>query len=307
MKEQQTKSFVIERTYDAPVEKVWAAITDPAEMKKWYFDLPGFRAEVGYQFQFEGGTPEKTYLHLCEVKAAVPNQKLAYTWRYDGYPGDSLVTFELFAEGEKTTVKLTHAGLETFAAANNPDLVAKNFEMGWTAIIGTSLLEFLQMTPGLSFTRVLDAPRDLVFKVWTEAAHLAKWWGPAGMELKVLKFDLQPGGIFHYSMTVPHNGFQMFGRFTFREITPPWKLVYISSFADAEGNVIPAPIIENFPLEIYNVLTLSEQDGKTTMTLQGGPLKASSTEIATYRGMTASMEKGFGGTFDQLEAYLKTL
>ena len=143
MKKQQTNPIVIERTYDAPVEKVWAAISDPAQMKLWYFDLPGFRAEVGCQFQFWGGTPEKSYLHLCEVKAAVPNQQLAYSWRYDGYPGDSLVTFDLFAEGEKTRVKLTHNGLESFAAANNSDFDSKNFEMGWTAILGTSLAEYL--------------------------------------------------------------------------------------------------------------------------------------------------------------------
>ena len=140
---QETNPLVIEHSYDAAPEQVWAALTDPAEMKKWYFDLPSFKAEVGYQFQFEGGPPEKTYLHLCEVKAVVPRQKLAYSWRYDGYPGDSLVTFELFAEGEKTRLKLTHSGLETFAAANNPDLDAKNFEMGWTEILGTSLKEFL--------------------------------------------------------------------------------------------------------------------------------------------------------------------
>ncbi|MCF8246858.1 MAG: SRPBCC domain-containing protein [Saprospiraceae bacterium] len=300
------RPLVIERTYPVPPELVWQALTDPIQMKKWYFDLPDFKAEVGHRFQFEGGPPEKTYLHLCEVKAAVPNQKLAYSWRYDGYPGDSLVTFELFAEGEKTRVKLTHSGLESFAAANNPDFAAKNFEMGWTDILGRSLMDFLQITPGLSFTRVLDAPRELVFKAWTQPERLAKWWGPTGMELKVLKFDLQPSGIFHYSMSAK-NGFQMFGRFTFREITSPERLVFINSFADEEGNIIPAPIIENFPLEVHNVLTFTEQDGKTIMTLQGGPLRASETEIATYRGMKESMEKGFGGTFDQLVEYLKAL
>jgi uncharacterized protein YndB with AHSA1/START domain len=164
-------------------------------------------------------------------------------------------------------------------------------------------MEFLSVAPGLSFTRLLDAPRDLVFKAWTEPERLAQWWGPKGMELKVLKFDLRPGGIFHYSMTA-ENGFQMFGRFTFREITAPERLIFINAFADAEGNTIAAPIIENFPLEIYNVLTLTEQNGQTTMTLQGGPLKASESEIATYQGIKENMEQGFGGTFDQLEDYL---
>ncbi len=209
--EKAENPLVVERTYNAPPERIWQALTDPEQMKKWYFDLPGFQAAVGYQFQFEGGPPEKRYLHLCEVKAAVPNQKIAYSWRYDGYPGDTLVTFELFAEGGKTRVRLTHSGLESFAVANNPDFDAKNFEMGWTGFLGTSLADFIDHQPQLVLTRSLDAPRDLVFKVWTQPQHLAQWWGPAGMDIEVLRFDLQPGGIFHYAMRLP-NGTAMYGR-----------------------------------------------------------------------------------------------
>jgi uncharacterized protein YndB with AHSA1/START domain len=136
--------FVIERMLNAPVEKVWAAITDPAQMKQWYFDLPGFKAEVGYAFQFEGGAPEgKKYLHLCTVTEVIVNKKISYTWRYDGYEGDSLVSFELFAEGESTRIRLTHAGLETFPASN-PDLAKENFVTGWTDIIGRSLVAFVE-------------------------------------------------------------------------------------------------------------------------------------------------------------------
>jgi uncharacterized protein YndB with AHSA1/START domain len=138
-----TQPFVIERTLDAPVGKVWKAITDPAEMKKWYFDLPGFTATPGYEFTFNGGPdPEHQYIHLCRVTIAEPLKKLAHTWKYKGYPGNSEVTFELFEEGEKTRLKLTHAGLETLPA-DNPDLARENFEAGWSDIIGTSLPAYL--------------------------------------------------------------------------------------------------------------------------------------------------------------------
>lgn len=137
--------FVIERTYNAPVEKIWKAISDKDTMKKWYFDLVEFKPEVGFEFQFSAGeTPYKTYLHLCKITEVIPGKKLAYTWRYDGYAGNSLVTFELFPEGEKTKLKLTHSGLESFAASNNPDLDAKNFAEGWADIVGRSLKEFLE-------------------------------------------------------------------------------------------------------------------------------------------------------------------
>jgi uncharacterized protein YndB with AHSA1/START domain len=135
--------FVIERTYNAPVEKVWKAITDKTQMKEWYFDLKEFKPEVGFEFQFEGGTDEHSYLHLCKVTEVVVGKKLTYSWRYDGYAGNSFVTFELFPEGNKTTLKLTHTGLETFPA-NNPDFAKQNFAMGWTDIIGTHLTKFLE-------------------------------------------------------------------------------------------------------------------------------------------------------------------
>lgn len=134
--------FVIERTFNAPVEKVWKAITDKEEMKQWYFDLADFKPEIGFEFQFEGGPDDRKYLHLCKVTEAIQNKKLTYSWRYDGYEGNSFVTFELFPEGEKTKLKLTHTGLETFPA--NPDFAKENFVQGWTHIIGKSLQEYLE-------------------------------------------------------------------------------------------------------------------------------------------------------------------
>jgi len=134
--------FIIERTYDAPIEKVWKAITDKDDMKQWYFNLADFKPEVGFEFSFEGGTEEKTYIHLCKVIEAVVNKKLAYTWRYEGYEGNSTVTFELFEEGKKTRVKLTHEGLETFP--RQKDFAKENFAMGWTELIGKLLKEFVE-------------------------------------------------------------------------------------------------------------------------------------------------------------------
>ncbi|TAK53156.1 MAG: SRPBCC domain-containing protein [Bacteroidetes bacterium] len=135
--------FVIERTFNAPVSKVWKAITDKSEMKQWYFDLAEFKPEVGFEFQFRGGTEECQYLHLCKITEVISGKKLTYSWRYDGYEGISFVTFELFAEGDRTKVKLTHAGLETFPASNK-DFAKGNFVEGWTAIIGTSLKEYVE-------------------------------------------------------------------------------------------------------------------------------------------------------------------
>lgn len=139
----KNEPIVIERTYDAPIAKVWKALTDKNEMKQWYFDLAEFKPEVGFAFQFSGGPPEKQYLHLCIVTEVIAGKKLTYSWRYDGYEGNSHVTFELFDEGNKTRLRLTHTGLETFPMSN-PDFAKKNFVEGWTEMLSTSLKRFLE-------------------------------------------------------------------------------------------------------------------------------------------------------------------
>jgi uncharacterized protein YndB with AHSA1/START domain len=137
------KPLVIERTLNAPVEAVWEAITDNEKMKQWYFPLPSFNPIVGFEFSFSAGSPEKQYIHRCKVTAVEPLKKLAYTWRYEGYPGDSEVTWELFPEGDKTKLTLTHTGLHTFPAMADAAFAVESFTEGWNHIIGKSLADFL--------------------------------------------------------------------------------------------------------------------------------------------------------------------
>ncbi len=134
----------MERIYNAKVKKVWQAITDNNQMKQWYFDIAEFKPEVGFEFQFTGeGKDGEKYIHLCKVVEVIKEKKLTYSWRYDGFEGNSFVTFELSAEGEETKLKLTHTGLETFPA-NNPDFAKESFTEGWNYITGTSLKQFVE-------------------------------------------------------------------------------------------------------------------------------------------------------------------
>jgi uncharacterized protein YndB with AHSA1/START domain len=155
----------------------------------------------------------------------------------------------------------------------------------------------------LVITRTLNAPRELVYKVWTEPAHLAKWWGPKGLDVEVVRFELRPGGLFHFSMKTP-DGHVMWGKFVYGEIQAPEKLVFNNSFADEAGNTIRAPFSPVFPLEVQNILTFEEHGEQTIMTLRGGTVHATEEELAFFKGMHDSMNQGFGGTFDQLDEYL---
>jgi uncharacterized protein YndB with AHSA1/START domain len=146
MKNRNNHPIVLEHVFNAPPSKVWKALTDRIEMKKWYFDLAEFKAKKGFKFQFAGGpSPERQYLHLCEITDAIPEQKLTYSWRYDGYSGNSFVTFELFEQENRTLLKLTHEGIETFPE-ENADFAITNFEIGWNEIIHTFLKQYLEKT-----------------------------------------------------------------------------------------------------------------------------------------------------------------
>ena len=139
---QLTEAITLERTFDAPLARVWKALTDVDQMREWYFDLKEFKPQVGFEFEFIVEHEGNSYHHLCRVTDVVPEKKIAYTWRYKGEPGDSLVAFELFPDGKKTRLKLTHTGIETFP--KTPAYARKNFEAGWTAIIGSELKQFVE-------------------------------------------------------------------------------------------------------------------------------------------------------------------
>ena len=138
-----SQPIIIEHTYSVPAERVWEAITDKNKMKLWYFDLAEFRPEVGFAFSFYGGDENKQYLHLCKVTGVMPGKKLTYSWQYEGDSGVSYVSWELFEEGYKTRLKLTHTGTDSFRK-DDPAFASENFEKGWTYILGTSLKDYLK-------------------------------------------------------------------------------------------------------------------------------------------------------------------
>lgn len=152
-------------------------------------------------------------------------------------------------------------------------------------------------------SRVFNAPRELVWKSWTEADRLKQWWGPKGFVVHTSKLDLRPGGTFHYGMTAP-NGSDMWGRFVFREIDAPLRLVFINSFSDPEGGLSRHPGHPSWPLQMLSTITFWESSGKTKVTVQWEPYEANEQERKTFQEGLASMQQGWTGTFEQFDDYL---
>lgn len=139
----KTAALELEYLLDAPLSNVWKALTVNAKMKKWYFDLAEFKPELGFEFKFYGSKDDTKYLHICKVTTVIPEKQLSYSWKYDQFPGETLVSFTLAESEGKTRLKLRHSGLDTFPS-DNPDFSRDSFQQGWTYILGTSLKNFLK-------------------------------------------------------------------------------------------------------------------------------------------------------------------
>ncbi|HWY78303.1 MAG TPA: SRPBCC domain-containing protein [Verrucomicrobiae bacterium] len=151
-------------------------------------------------------------------------------------------------------------------------------------------------------SRAFDAPRELVWKAWTDSAHM-NWWGPKGVTIERPKLDLRPGGLFHYCMKTP-DGRAMWGKWVIREVVPLERLVFINSFSDEAGGITRHPMNPNWPLETLSTITFASQNGGTLLTVQWLPLNPTDVERKTFDEGHESMKNGWTGTLDQLTAYL---
>jgi uncharacterized protein YndB with AHSA1/START domain len=152
-------------------------------------------------------------------------------------------------------------------------------------------------------SRTFDAPRDLVWKAFTDPERMKQWWGPKGFTVIASKMDLRPGGTYHYGMRAP-DGSAMWGKFVYREIVPPERMVLINSFSDEAGGITRHPMAPNWPLELLSTFTFEDVGGKTKFTVRWSPHNATEEERKVFAASHDSMRGGWGGTMDQLAAYL---
>jgi uncharacterized protein YndB with AHSA1/START domain len=168
----------------------------------------------------------------------------------------------------------------------------------------TTHAEAMTGSPDFVISRVFDAPRDLVWKVFTDPAHMKGWWGPKGFTVFSSKMDFRVGGFYHYGMTAP-DGSSMWGKLTYREIAPKDRMVLVSSFSDEAGGVSRHPLHMSWPLQLLTTFTFEEQPGgKTRFTVRWQALNATAEEQKTFDGNHDSMRMGWTGTLEQLAAYL---
>ena len=135
--------IIVEQTFHVSINRLWKAVTNLEEMRSWFFEnIEAFEAEVGFKTQFKVQSQERTFTHLWKIIEVIPFKKIVYNWKYEEYPGDSFVTFELFKEGNETRLKLTTKVIEDFPE-DIPEFKLESCKQGWKYFIQQQLKNYI--------------------------------------------------------------------------------------------------------------------------------------------------------------------
>jgi uncharacterized protein YndB with AHSA1/START domain len=150
-----------------------------------------------------------------------------------------------------------------------------------------------QIRSEILIERVFDAPRELVWKAWTEPGYVKRWWGAKGFTEPVVRIDLREGGRYLFGMRSPE-GQDFWSTGEYREIAPAERLVFTDSFSDAEGNVVPASyygMTGDWPLELVATVTFEDADGGTKVTIREPGVPADEGRDMAVVGWNESLDK----------------
>lgn len=305
----------ITRVYDAPVAAVWNAFTDPEEVAHWWGPR-GFTLTTHSKDLRPGGTwhytmhgpdgvdyPNRTYYH--EVESC---KKLVYDHgASDDQPPLFRVTVIFSEDDGKTSMDMTMTlGSAEEAAATRRFIKKAGGNATWDR-----LAEYLDETEkgknSFVINRSFDAPIEAVFDMWIDADHLARWLPPDGFDMTFLRADFRVGGSCFFRMSNPA-AVTFYGKFEYREIDAPCRIVYMQQFCDEDENETRHPGLSEFPASMRTTVlfaTEGEHATRVTVVSEIEPTLGT-TEIDAFRNERSGMTLGWSGSFEKLEAMLTT-
>lgn len=295
------RELTLTRLLDAPRALAWKAWTDPAHLAAWWgpksFSNPECRVDLrpgGSLFILMTGPDGAQFPMGGTFQEIVAPERLVFiSTAFEDAPGGSLLkvlnTITFADRGGRTELTVR---AQVLYAAPGMDQALAGMEEGWSQSLD-KLDDFT--TEGFAARefgaeRLVDAPRELVFKVFTDPVHVAKWWGPHGFRNTVHSMDVRPGGQWKLTMHGP-DGTDYPNLITYLEVLPPHRLVYVHA-EDPDD-----------PGQFRSTVTFEEHGGKTLLTLRGRFLTAAMRDevIKNSGGI-----EGLKGTLDRLEAHLSS-
>ena len=158
--------------------------------------------------------------------------------------------------------------------------------------------------PTYVLERMFDAPRELVWRTWTEPALLARWYGPR-VETITHRLDLKPGGLWLVEMR--WGGNSHYQRVEYTEVTPPERLIWLHSSSDASWNVISSPMMKDWPRVLLTTVTFAPDGARTRLRLTWVPHQATEAELACFAAAIGGADKGWAAGMELLAKLLDEL
>lgn len=300
----------ITRVYDAPVKMVWEAWTDPKQVAQWWGPR-GFTLTTQQKDVRTGGT--WTYVMHGPDGVDYPNKtKFLEVEKYsrlvydhggnDDRPPMFRVTVDFSETNGKTKMEMSMTLPTAEAAAEAKKFIkSAGGDSTWDR-----LAEFLSSIDKFVINRSFEAPIDVVFAMWTEPTHLARWIPPKGLTMEYLKADIKPGGS-SFSCMTGAGEMKMYAKANYLEITKPHRLVYKQMFCDQNEKITRHPLMPTWPETMLTTVTLTEEGtDQTRVTITWEPHgETTAAERETFHKAKGGMTQGWTGSFDKLEAYLE--
>lgn len=309
----KTNELKLTRVYDAPVELVWDAWTDPEQAAQWWgprgFTIKTHSKDlkVGGHWKYTMYGPDGVeYPNTTKYLEVEKHKKLVYD---HGGSEDRDPLFRvtvLFSESDgKTTMDMTMTLPTPEAAEQTRGFIKKaNGNSTWDRL-AEHLEEQRSGTKKFVINRSFEAPIDLMFDMWTDPKHLANWLPPGGFDMEFLRVDIKPGGTSFYCMS-NQAGLKMYGRAEYIEVQKPTRIAYSQQFCDENENVSRHPMAPTWPATMLTVIELAAEGPDQTRVTVTSQIHGEATpeELETWIQGRTGMTIGWTGSFDKLEEYL---
>jgi uncharacterized protein YndB with AHSA1/START domain len=302
----------ITRIYDAPVQIVWDAWTDPEQVAQWWgprgFTLTTHSKDLrpgGHWIYTMHGPDGVDYPSKTPYLEVEKYSKLVYDHGGDDDRPPMFRVTVLFSEtGGKTKMEMTM----TLPSPEAADETRKFIKKAGGNATWDRLAEYLEKNSSgkekFVINRTFDAPLELMFDMWTSPEHFAQWLPPTGFKMNFIKCDIKPGGSGFYAMTGQGDA-KMYGRVEYLEIRRPDRIVYTQQFCDENEKVARHPMSPTWPETMLTVVELTEEGPEQTrVTVTWEPRNPTREELETFIKAKGGMTQGWTGSFDNLEAYL---
>lgn len=307
-----SKDIRITRIYDAPLQAVWDAWTDPAQVAQWWgprgFTITTHSKDLraGGHWSYTMHGPDGTdYPNRTAYLDVQPLSRLVYDHgATDTTPPMFRVTVDFSESDGKTRMEMCMSLPTPEAAAQTRQFIKKAGGNATWDRLAEHLAKQLSGEDKFVINRSFDTPIDKMFDMWTKPEHIARWLAPAGFETHFLRADITTGGSTFCRMS--SSAFTLHGRFQYQDVRRPDRIVYLQQFCDENENVIRHPMAPDWPESFLTSIELSAEGPDctrvTVTSVAAG--NATAAERAAFAAGRAGMTMGWTGSFDKLDEVL---